>query len=199
MKVTKTIHKILELEFRQEKGDEHYGSCLWARFYFNLDKYELSIVSDCGNYAYKWVETPGSESFLALIARMDGDYLLNKLVGPPHIFSLEATRDSILKDNDHESDETKAAIKKFFDDFPYEPECIDSFVRMTEEERDYLDESDYTDEMFDGISIIKDFDSEYLYQIAEKVYSANELKIIEIFENSIQPWVRGYLKEQKGN
>lgn len=55
MTVKEINPRILTLEYRQEKGDEGYGSCLWARFMFNLDRYELSITSDCGNYGYKWV------------------------------------------------------------------------------------------------------------------------------------------------
>ena len=72
---------MLCLEYRQEKEDKDYGSCLWARFTFNLDRYELTITSDCGNYGYKWVETPKSESFLELMARCDEGYILDKIYG----------------------------------------------------------------------------------------------------------------------
>lgn len=58
------------LEYRQDKADTDYGSCLYARFYLNLDKYELNIISDVGNYAYQWVATPEHESFLELMARI---------------------------------------------------------------------------------------------------------------------------------
>ena len=48
VKVTEIQPNIVALEYRQEQSDKDYGSCLWARFYFNLDRYELTIVSDCG-------------------------------------------------------------------------------------------------------------------------------------------------------
>ena len=78
MTVKEIKPEIVVLEYRQDKDDEDYGSCLWARFYFNLDKYELFVLSDCGNYGYKWCETLGSESFLELMARIGEDYLLWK-------------------------------------------------------------------------------------------------------------------------
>lgn len=35
---------ILTIEFRQERGDPDYGSCLWANFNFDLERYELTIM-----------------------------------------------------------------------------------------------------------------------------------------------------------
>jgi len=78
-KVTNRTTNIVSLHFQQERGDPDYGSCLWAVFNFDLDRYELSITSDCGSYAYGWVPTPNSESFMHLMARVDGGYLLDKL------------------------------------------------------------------------------------------------------------------------
>lgn len=76
--VTLKNYHIICLEYRQEREDEDYGSCLWARFYFNLDKYELMIMSDCGSYGYGWVETPETESFLQLMSRCGKYYILKK-------------------------------------------------------------------------------------------------------------------------
>lgn len=45
-KVTEINPKIITLEFRQERGDPDYGSCLWARFYLET-KYtskECSVI-----------------------------------------------------------------------------------------------------------------------------------------------------------
>ena len=39
MTVKEINPNILTLEYRQEKTDKDYGSCLWARFMFNLDRY----------------------------------------------------------------------------------------------------------------------------------------------------------------
>ena len=79
MKVTIEKPEIITLLFKQEKSDEDYGSCLWARFYIDIKNYTLSIESDCGNYVYGWVPTPNSESFLHLLSRLNEDYLLSKI------------------------------------------------------------------------------------------------------------------------
>lgn len=78
-KIEQTKKKIITLTFRQEPGDPDYGSCTWAEFIFDLDAYSLSILSDCGNYSYKWTPTPKSESFLHLMGRVDAGYLLDKI------------------------------------------------------------------------------------------------------------------------
>lgn len=45
MSTVKEINpNIFCLEYRQDKEDADYGSCLWARFLFNLDKYELNKI-----------------------------------------------------------------------------------------------------------------------------------------------------------
>lgn len=63
-KVSTRTPPLISLYFCQERGDPDYGSCLWAVFNFDLERYELSITSDCGNYAYGWVPTHKSESFM---------------------------------------------------------------------------------------------------------------------------------------
>ena len=78
-KVSTRTPPLISLYFCQERGDPDYGSCLWAVFNFDLERYELSITSDCGNYAYGWVPTHKSESFMHLMARLDSGYLLDKL------------------------------------------------------------------------------------------------------------------------
>lgn len=79
--MTVTIEKpdIITLMFRQERSDTDYGSCLWARFYLDLQNYTMSIESDCGNYSYGWIPTPDHETFLELLCRMNRYYLLDKL------------------------------------------------------------------------------------------------------------------------
>ena len=84
----------ISLYFCQERGDPDYGSCLWAVFNFDLERYELSITSDCGNYAYGWVPTHKSESFMHLMARLDSGYLLDKLASPC-VINEEATFEAV--------------------------------------------------------------------------------------------------------
>ena len=46
--------EIITISYRQERGDKDYGSCLWARFNFDLKHYSMTIESDCGNYCARW-------------------------------------------------------------------------------------------------------------------------------------------------
>ena len=114
MKVNQIATNILCLEYRQEREDKDYGSCLWARFYFNLNRYELMIMSDCGNYGYKWCETPDSERFLELMARCEGGYILDKIYGRPDIFDYDATKEK-LYDLYGENKEAKAKLDEIFE------------------------------------------------------------------------------------
>ena len=71
--------EIITISFRQERGDQDYGSCLWARFNFDVRNYHLSVESDCGSYGNGWIPTPKHETFLHLCARFDKEYLLDKI------------------------------------------------------------------------------------------------------------------------
>lgn len=93
-KVSTRTPPLISLYFCQERGDPDYGSCLWAVYNFDLERYELSITSDCGNYAYGWVPTHKSESFMHLMARLDSGYLLDKLASPC-VINEEATFEAV--------------------------------------------------------------------------------------------------------
>lgn len=164
------------LEYRQEKGDEFYGSCLYARFYFNLDRYELTIVSDCGEYGHKWPETPDSESFLELMARIGKDYLLGKLCGRPDIFDYNLTKELLYKWN--RDDESKEKLDEIFEqiEYDYEPETGRDFVRLFDE---------YNDGYFSDT-----------FEYPEYRYSYDAIKICEVFKEHIQPKIRELLKEE---
>lgn len=179
MKVNEIKPNILILEYRQEKGDKDYGSCLWARFMFNLDRYELSIMSDCGNYGYKWVETPNSESFLQLMSRCDDGYIINKLYGSPDIFSFEETKKEAYKSMVI-VDEDKQKLDEIFQEFEdtWEPETSESFCTRFEE---------YNDGYFDG---------GYVWSLPEYEYPANVLKIVSVFENCIKPKIKEIISNQ---
>ena len=72
--------RLIILEFRQERQDCDFGSCTWARFYFDTTNYTLLIASDCGNYGYRWPPTPEVESFMELMSSIDAQsYLLDKI------------------------------------------------------------------------------------------------------------------------
>lgn len=175
MTVKEITPNMLILEYRQEKGDKDYGSCLWARFAFNLDRYELSITSDCGNYGYKWVETPDSESFLELMARCDGGYILGKIYGSPDIFSFDKTKEylySIAFD-----DEEKEMLDSIFEDMPVcdQPDTAEEFIRRFEDG----DEDDYFSDV---------------WETPQFVHPSNALKIVDVFETAIKPYIKKKLE-----
>lgn len=176
MKVKEITPRMLILEYRQEKGDKDYGSCLWARFIFNLDRYELSITSDCGNYGYKWVETPSSESFLKLMSRVDSEYLLMKLCGEADIFDFDKTKEKIYEIfTDEEDRETLNDIFENMDIYG-QPETAEGFVK------DFEDYDEY--DVFSDVWTFPQF-----------VYSGNALKIVEVFETAIKPYIKKKLEE----
>lgn len=180
MTVKETPTNIVCLEYRQEKGDKNYGSCLYARFYFNLDRYEMMIISDCGNYGYKWVETPKSESFLELMARCDGGYILDKIYGSADIFDYEATKQGIY--DSYCCDEDKKKLDEIFEniELEYEPDDAGDFLRKFDEENDLM-EFGFVD----------------TFEFPRYRYPANVLKICEIFEECIRQKIRNMLKERR--
>lgn len=180
MTVKEIKPNILYLEYRQEKIDIDYFSCMWARFMFNLDSYELSITSDCGNYGYKWVETPKSESFLELMARCDTGYMLNKLYGYADVFDYEATKERIYEYFGDEEDKEK--LDEIFEEMEIYGCGVDSpseFMRVFEDNND----NDFCD----------------VWELLQYVYPSNALKIVEVFKEYIQPYIREQLKEQKND
>ena len=179
MKVNEIKPNILCLEYRQEKEDEDYGSCLWARFMFNLDRYELSITSDCGNYGYKWCETPNSESFLKLMARTDDGYMLDKLYGRANVFDYESTKEKIYE-YFGEEEEDKEKLDEIFDEMELyggEPDNASEFMRIFEDNNN----NDFCD----------------VWEMLEFDYPSNALKIVSVFKECIQPYIRKMLESEE--
>lgn len=98
---------ITRISYHQEKGDPDYGTCLWADFEFDTINYRLQITSDCGNYAYEWVQTPDKESFFELCRRIEPDYLLSKISSEKRIDqdkTVENAIDLIYQSIEYEAD-----------------------------------------------------------------------------------------------
>lgn len=166
------------LEYRQEKGDEDYGSCLWARFVFNLDRYELSITSDCGKYGYKWCETPEHESFLELMARIHDDYLLSKIYGGADVFDYEGTKEWAYA---------------FYSDDGEDKEKLDEIFEQVEW-------SGYPDSAREFLKTFDDESDGYFvdtWELPVYKYPPNALKIVSVFEEHIQPYIEKYLLGEK--
>lgn len=177
MEVKEIAVNIRCLEYRQDKSDTDYGSCLYARFYFNLATYELTIISDVGNYAYQWYATPASESFLELMTRIEDDYLLNKLCGIPTEFDYEATK-SCFYDNAYDEIEKNwlDIIFQKIEEDDYTPESGEEFIELFEGENNGSWED--------------------IWKYLEYKYTLNQKKIVCVFKNHIQPAIRKMIKAE---
>jgi len=171
MTVKEITPNILVLEFRQEHSSAEFGGCLWARFYFNLDRFELLIESDCGAYGYKWVET--KETFLHLMARCEGCYILNK-ISQADIFDYEATKKNIIDNYFSNDDDIHDIFKKIED--AYEPENMSALIS----------------ELDDNYIITDD-----LWTYAEYRYPLNAVTICNVFEKAIRPRIQEILGRSK--
>lgn len=179
--------EIMTISYRQTKEDKGYGSCLWARFNFDLKHYSLAIESDCGNYSYGWLPTPRTESFIHLCGRFDKLYLLHKL-SSKSVIDEAATFERLkefLKDYDEEGYEnlTEDDLKIL------EDACVsfDDGHAVVNEIQKALDDTDYSGSCCDydiACCIVKDY--------------PNDVKrIVDIFHDHIQPVVRKLAEEDK--
>ncbi|MBR4291646.1 MAG: hypothetical protein IKT52_13560 [Oscillospiraceae bacterium] len=172
--------EIMTVSFRQTRNDTDYGSCLWARFNFDLKNYHLSIESDCGSYAYGWTPTPDHETFITLCSRFDSGYLLDKLSNRS-IVDGDATYKCLiewLKDYDgygykrlscHDMQHIEEACHANRNDH--------AVLRAIEEA---LEDTD-----FDGS--VSDYD---IACCIELTYPAGAKRIVQIYKDHIQPELR---------
>lgn len=182
------IPKIITFEFHQEKTDKDYGSCMWARFNLDLTNYSMSIESDCGNYAYCWLPTPQTESFLKLCSRFDRGYLLDKL-SEKSVVDGERTwknLEEIIKDitevlteeQDEDIEEIKDACYSGYDE-RYVHDAIESAIRYTRLENK-----------------IEDYD---IWESITKDYPAGAKKIVDVYMTYIVPAIKKTLEETVGD
>lgn len=176
-KVTEINPKIITLEFRQERGDPDYGSCLWARFYLDTENYTMTIESDCGNYGYAWAPTPTSESFLHLMARVDADYLLDK-ISSETVIDEKATLHNVAENIwGYRHLSLCTANRPCMDDVRNAVCCSD----VPSEVVTALRESFQYSFMEDAI------DTYEMYELVEMTHPSNAKKITEVFEQFIAP------------
>lgn len=173
--------EIITFEFYQEKGDKDYGTCLWARFHFDTVNYNLNIQSDCGTYGYEWIPTPNKQPFLKLMEKIDKYYLLGKI------------SEMTVTDGDATWENVKEYIKDVLDgeepDFDLgdvENACYYSpFNETYEAIIDSLENTNATNDNSDGYA---------LFECIETDYPASAKKIVEVFENFIQPKIKELLE-----
>lgn len=178
--------EIITVSFRQERSDEDYGSCLWARFNFDTKHYHLSIESDCGTYGNGWVPTPDHETFLQLCSRFDNGYLLDKLDNRS-VVDGEATFKVLmeyLEDYDSFAFEALSEIKR---------EELENACRINRTADDVM--RDILDDL-DGTAFPSCIS---MYDIAcciEMTYPRGAKKIVEIFRDHIQPVLRELTRKE---
>lgn len=181
--MTITIEKptITTLLYRQEKTDEDYGSCMWARFQFDLKNYTLHIESDCGNYVHGWYPTPDTETFMKLCARFDYDYLIYKLSNRTVIDSestWKAVKELVKETIEH----------SLFDNLDeYDWEQLESSCYHCHDQRDVID-GIFDVLQYTGLS--GKIETEDLWGAIEMDYPANAKKIVSVFINHIQPFIK---------
>lgn len=183
-----TIEKpeIVTICYRQTKEDKDYGSCLWARFNFELKNYTLTIESDCGSYSHGWVRTPDSETFLQLCARFNWEYLLGK-ISRMTVIDGEATFQKVKELMEQLDEDALGAIDEYGME---EIEC--SFYNLPDETAAYMAICDILSE--NGFPHDYDYCAEVVCCI-EKDYPADAKTIAQIYRDYIQPVVRELAKE----
>lgn len=190
---------ITRIAYHQTKDDEHYGSCMWAYYDFDLDRYMLNIQSDCGDAAYRWVETPKSESFLHLMARINDGYLMEKLFRCEEV-DVDATLDEVREwlgigeDEDYQRDD------------------------LTDEEREEREEAmNELEALLSGctseghaMQVLEDWNSDNgfnldcIYERVVTDYTCWQKRIVQIFADYVQTRIReivkagGQLENQQG-
>lgn len=167
--------EIVVLEYRQETTDEDYGSCLWAKYYFDTTNYKLLITSDCGEYGYGWC--PDDEPFLKLMAGVRKDYLLSKI----------SYQSSV--DNEATFEEVKNYIIVLNDG----RNKIDFDKLKTACSHNTLKEIyNALTEIFDSMEL--DYDPFWLCFCIDEDYPCQARKIVDVFIDYIQPEIKRIIK-----
>lgn len=186
MKIEVQNPNIIRVAYHQEPGDHLYGSCLWAYYDFDLDKYMMNVQSDCGNAAYRWYATPKTESYLRLMARMNDDtYLLEKLYGDPKRVDVDATikelrewlgigededlKDESISDNDREEMEADLEwLKGLLEDYSFlDKDTAEAIIENWNNEHEY--------------------ELDAVYERIVTDYTAWEKRVVQIFIEHIRP------------
>lgn len=176
--------QVITFEFHQEKDDEDYGSCMWARFNLDLINYSMFIESDCGNYGYGWIPTPEHESFLKLCSRFDEGYLLCKISSLTTV-DAESTWECL-----------KDLIEYHAEDIPedeqdWEMADIKNACYSGFDERGVHDEIEYSLKYTKLEDEIEDFD---IWECIQKDYPINAKKIASVYCTHIIPVIKEQLR-----
>ena len=175
--------RVITVEYYQDRDDKDYGCCLWARFYFDLDNYSLSIESDCGSYGYTWTRTPQIETFLHLCNRFDYGYLLDKLSRQTRIDG-DATWDNLLSMINDLGIEDDLALYANTD---YDVlGALEIICKGACDDRDFVDSIESEIRYTPLENVLESYD---IWQSLDHDYPINAKTICNIFVKEIMPWL----------
>ena len=189
MKIEALKPNIVRIAIHQEKDDPHYGSCLWGYYDFDIDRYMLNIQSDCGEAAYRWCETPDSESFLHLMARIDDDYLMNKLFKAEEVdvsATVAEVREHLGVGDDWQDDSLTDEERE------EREEALEELEGLLE---DVSGSYGAVQKALEDWNYDHDFDTDCIYEDVATDYTAWQKRIVEIFRDYVQPKIREIIKE----
>ena len=189
MKIEALKPNIVRIAIHQEKDDPHYGSCLWGYYDFDIDRYMLNIQSDCGEAAYRWCETPDSESFLHLMARIDDDYLMNKLFKAEEVdvsATVAEVREHLGVGDDWQDDSLTDEERE------EREEALEELEGLLE---DVSGSYGAVQKALEDWNYDHDFDIDCIYEDVATDYTAWQKRIVEIFRDYVQPKIRKIIKE----
>lgn len=146
MKVEKIEPKVITYKLTPSKDDEEYMMCMWARFIFDCDNGRLNINSDAGDYSYGWGYND-HEDFMHLMARINSDYLLNKIADRT-VFDLEESKKQTIEN-----------IKDFEDLGCQLQDCIDEInnIDINSEDGFFLMVDSIVNIDYESIALVKRF------------------------------------------
>lgn len=166
MKVEKIQPKVITYKLTPSKDDKEYMECMWARFIFDCDNGRLNINSDAGDYSYGWGYNE-HEEFMHLMARINSDYLLNKIANRS-VFDLEESKKQTIEN-----------IKEYEDLGCQLQDCIDEINDI---------DINSADVFFLKVDSIADIDYESI-AVVERFPHGAEV-VCDLFEKYIQPQIK---------
>ena len=181
MKVTREKPEIIRIVYRQEPGDPHYGSCLWAIFDLDPGRGMLNIQSDCGNYAYRWPER--GEDFLKIFQRTTDGYLLEKLCGKPQDVDTEATIKRI-REYLEETEISKSRRRRLI-----------GYLESTFSEYTLDDELSLAQFLVDEWNSDYDVEIDQAWELVETDYGTWQKRIVDIFQKHVVPEIEKIIAE----
>lgn len=95
MKVEKIEPKTVTYKLTPDSDSDEYAFCMWSRFILDYDSWRLTINSDAGDYTYCWGNNDNNDNFTSLMARVNEEYLLNKMANRSRFYLDESKKATV--------------------------------------------------------------------------------------------------------